>query len=67
MAYLIENGSSRANEAPFSPFFEAVRIGKGVTYVKDLAIISHVGIVTEHSASAIESGINVIPYSSGHR
>ena len=54
MAYLIENGSSRANEAPFEHLFDAVSIGYGVTNVKDLALISHVGIVTVHSAIASE-------------
>ena len=54
MTYLIENGSSRANEAPFEHLFDAVSIGYGVTNVKDLALISHVGIVTVHSAIASE-------------
>ena len=54
MAYLIENGSSRANEAPFEHLFDAVSIGYGVTNVKDLALISHVGIVTVHSTIASE-------------
>jgi len=51
---LIENGSSRANEAPFEHLFDAVSIGYGVTNVKDLALVSHVGIVSVHFAVASE-------------
>lgn len=54
ISYLIENGSSRANEAPFEHLFDAVSIGYGVTNVKDLALISHVGIVSVHFAVASE-------------
>ena len=52
--YLIENGAIRANEAPLEHLFDAISVGNGVTNVKDLALIGHVGIVSVHLALAGE-------------
>jgi hypothetical protein len=44
--YLVKNGSIWANEAPFEHLLFAIGISDWVTNVENLALISHVSIVT---------------------
>ena len=44
--YLVKNGSIWANEAPFEHLLFAIGISDWITNVENLALISHVSIVT---------------------
>ena len=48
--YLVEYRSVGADEAPLDHLLLTVRVGHGVTHVKQLAVIGHVRVVAVHPA-----------------